>query len=77
MSKALRALEIIKELFEIRIAIDESENDESCGIVFLVADKDHIWEIYHTFDEENIQKLKLLKEVLLWVWAKGSGGYID
>ena len=63
--KELKALEIIKELFEIRIGIDESENDKSCAIVFLVADKDHIWEIYHTFDEENIQKLKLLKEVLL------------
>lgn len=62
--KKFKALEVIKELLKIKIGIDESENDKSCGTVFIVADKDHICHIYTTFDEENIQKLKLLKEVL-------------
>lgn len=63
--KKVKALEVIKELLKIKIGIDESENDKSCGTVFIVTDKEHIWHIYTTFNEENIQKLKLLKEVLL------------
>lgn len=59
-----KALEIIKEIFEIKIVIDENENDKSCGMVFLVGGKDLIWTIYETFDEEKIRELKLLKEVL-------------
>ena len=64
IEKELKALEIIKELMKIRIGIDESENCKSCGTVLLVGSKD-IWVVYQTFDEENIQKLKSLKEVLL------------
>ena len=64
IEKALKALEIIKDICEIRIAIDETKNDKYCGMVSLVCNKD-IYVIYTTYDKENIQKLKLLKEVLL------------
>lgn len=62
--KKLKALEIIKEIFKIEISIDDYiDTVKPCGVVFLYG-KDIVWNIYKTFDKENIQKLKLLKEVL-------------